>query len=61
MIKVAYTNIGFIIKINGLLSDPLILTLVHQGCLLPILLYNIAVKVLPNFINAGKIIKGIQI
>ena len=40
MIKVAYTNIESNIKINGLLSDPLILMLLRQGCLL----YNIVAE-----------------
>ena len=35
--------------------------LVHQGCLLSMLLYNIVAEVLANFINADKRIKGIQI
>ena len=61
MIKVAYTNIEAKIKTNGLLSDPLILMLVRQGCLLFMLLYNIVAEVLANFINAVKRIKGIQI
>ena len=34
---------------------------VHQGCLLSMLLYNIAAEVLANLINADKRIKGIQI
>ena len=51
MIKVAYTNIESKIKINGLLSDHLILMLVR----------NIVAEVLANFINADKRIKGIQI
>ena len=61
MIRVAYTNIESKIKINGLLSDPLILMLVCQGCLLSMLLYNILDEVLANFIDADKKIKGIQI
>ena len=61
MIKAVYTNIESKIKTNGLLSDPLILMLVHQGCLLSMLLYNIVAEVLANFINADKRIKGIQI
>ena len=61
MIKVAYTNIKSKIKINGLLSDPLILVLLHQGCLLSMLLYNIVAQLLANFINADKTIKRIQI
>ena len=61
MIKVAYTNIESKIKINGLLSDPLTLMLVNQGCLPSMLLYNIVAAVLANFINADKRIKGIQI
>ena len=61
MIKVAHNNIESKIKINGLLSDPLILMLVCQGCLLSMLLYNILDEVLANFIDANKKIKGIQI
>ena len=34
---------------------------IRQGCLLSILLYNIAAEVLANLINADKRIKGIQI
>ena len=44
MIKVAYTNIESNIKINGLLSDPLILMLLRQGCLFFMLLYNIVAE-----------------
>ena len=33
---------------------------VRQGCLLSMLLYNIAAEVLSNIINADKKIKGIQ-
>ena len=61
MIKVAYPNIESKIKTNGLLSDPLILMLVRQGCLHFMLLYNILVEALANFINADKRIKGTQI
>ena len=61
MIKVAYTNIESKIKIDGLLSDTLLLMLVRQECLLSTLLYNTTAEVLPNFINADKRIKGIQI
>ena len=61
MIKVPYTNIESKIKTNDLLFDPLILILVRQGCLLYMLLYNIAAEVLANFINTDKRIKGIQI
>ena len=62
MIKVAYTNIESKIKINDLLSDPLIPMCVRQGCLMSmLLLYNITVEVLANLINADKRIKGIQI
>ena len=60
MIKVAYTNIESKIKTNGLLSDLLILMLVCQACLFSMLLYNTVAEVLANFINADKIIKGIQ-
>ena len=41
MIKVVYINIESKIKINGLLSDPLTLVLVLQGCLLSMPLYKI--------------------
>ena len=34
---------------------------VRQGCLMPLLLYNIVAEVLANLINADKRIKGIQI
>ena len=34
---------------------------VRQGCLLSMLLYNIATEVLANIINADKRIKGIEI
>ena len=61
MIKVAYTNIESKIKINGLLSDSLILMLVHQVCLLSKLSYNIVAEVLANFTNTDKRIRGIQI
>ena len=44
MIKVAYTNVESNIKINGLLSDPLILMLLRQGCLFFMLLYNIVAE-----------------
>ena len=61
MIKVVCTNIESKYKKNDLLSDPLILVLVRQGCLLSMLLYNIVAEVLANFINADKRIKGMQI
>ena len=35
--------------------------LVHQVCLFSMLLYIIAIEVLPNFINTDKMINGIQI
>ena len=57
----AYTNIESKIKINVVLSDPLTLMRIHQGCLLSMLLYNTAAEVLANLINADKRIKGIQI
>ena len=57
----AYTNIESKIKINVVLSDPLTLLWIHQGCLLSMLLYNTAAEVLANLINADKRIKGIQI
>ena len=59
MNKVSYTNIKSKIKINSLLFDPLTLTLVCQGCLLSMLLCNIAAGVLSNFINADESIGGI--
>ena len=34
---------------------------VHQGCLLSMLLYIIATEVLVSFINADKMIEGIQL
>ena len=40
MIKVAYTNIESKIKINDLLSDPLIPMFVRQECVLSMLLHN---------------------
>ena len=61
IIKVAYTNIEWKIKINGLLSDCLFLMLVRQGCLLFMLFYNIAVEVLAKFLITDKRIKGIQL
>ena len=61
MIKVAYTNIKSKININGLLSDPLTLIFVRQGCLLYMLLYSIVAVVLANFINADKSTKAMQI
>ena len=61
MFSVAYTNIESKIKINSFLSDPLTPMCVRQGCLLSMLLYNIAAEVLANLINADKRIKGIQI
>ena len=60
MIKVAYTNIESKVKINSFLPEPLTLILFHQGCLLSMLLYNIAADSLTNFINADKRIKGIR-
>ena len=41
--------------------DPLTPMCVQQGCLLSMLLYDIAAEVLANLINADKRIKGIQI
>ena len=61
MIKAACTNIESKIKINDLLSGPLGLLLVCQGCLLYMVLYNIVAEVLANFINADKRMKRIQI
>ena len=49
------------VTINGLLSDPLTLILVFQGCLRSMLLYNIVPEVLANFINDDETNKGIQI
>ena len=54
-------NIESKIKISGPLSDPLTPMCVSQGCLLSMLLYNIAAEVHANLINADKRIKGIQI
>ena len=59
MIKVACTSIEFKIKINGLLSDPLTLMLVRQGCLLSMLLYKVVAEILANFTHADKRIKRI--
>ena len=59
MIQVAYTNMDSKIKINCLLSNPLMLVL--QECLLSMLLYNIVAEVLENFTKADNRIKGIQI
>ena len=56
-----YTNIESKIKINGLLSDPLILMWVRQGFLLSMLLCNNAAEVPANFKNFDKKMKGIQI
>ena len=59
--EVACTNIESKIKRNGLLFDPLTPICVHQWCQLSNLLYNTAVEILANLINADKRIKGIQI
>ena len=61
MINVADKNIESKLKINCLQCDALILMLVRQGCLLSMMLYNIAAEVLDNLINANKRIKGIPI
>ena len=62
MVKDVYNNIQSKIKINGPLSDPFTLTQeVCQGFLFSMFLYIIVVEVLASFINANKIIKGIQI
>ena len=62
MIKICYNNIQSKIKINGLLSDPFIITRgVRQGCPLSMLLYIIAAEVLTNFIIADANVKGVQI
>ena len=62
MIKVAYTNIQFKIKINGLLFDPFTLTQgVCQPYSLLMLLYIISAEVLANFINVDEEIRGTQI
>ena len=54
MIKVAYANIKCKNKINGLLSDHLIvLSTLHA-------VYNIVAGVLSNFINSDKRIKGME-
>ena len=60
MIKVAYTNIESKIKINCLLSYPLTIIQIIQGCLLSMPLYITATEVLSNFINADIMTKGIQ-
>ena len=49
MIKAAYTNNESKIKINGFLYDTLTIMQVCRGCLLSILLYIIATKVLAHF------------
>ena len=59
MIEVAYINIESKLKINCLLSNPLMLVI--QGCLLSMLSYNIVAELLAKFANADKRIKGIQI
>ena len=62
MIKVAYTDIQSIIKINGLLSDPFTLMEgVRRGCPISMMLYIIVAYIFANFIDADKRIKGIQI
>ena len=62
MVKDVSTNIQCEIKINGLLSDPFTLTQkICQCCFFPMLFYIIAAKVIVSFINANKIVKGIQI
>ena len=62
MIKIAYTNIQYKIKINGLLPDPFTLMQgVHHGCPLSLVLYIMAAEVLANFIDANKRMKGVQI
>ena len=62
MIKVAYTNIQFKIRINGLLSDPFTLMQeVRQGCPLSMELYVTVAYAFASFIDADKRIKGIQI
>ena len=62
MIKVAYTNIQFKNKINGLLFDTFTLMQgVWQGCPLSLVMYIIETEVLANFIDADKGIKGVQI
>ena len=62
MITVACTNIQSKVKINGLVSDAFTLMReVCQGCPLSVLLYIFVAKVLANFTDADKRIKGIQI
>ena len=58
---VAYINIESKIKTNVFLSDSLTPRCVLQGCLLSMLLYNIASAALANPINTDKRIKRIQI
>ena len=59
--EVAYTNMESKIKINGLLFDVLTPLCLCQWCQLCKLLYNTAVEILVNLVNADKRIKGIQI
>ena len=54
MIKVAYANIKSKNKINGLLSDHLIVSSTLHA------VYNIVAGVLSNFINSDKRIKGME-
>ena len=54
MIKVAYTNIESKIKINSLLSDPLTVIQVCQGCQLSILLYIIEPFSLKMYTRSAK-------
>ena len=62
LIRIYYTRIQSKVKINGLLSEPFILSKgMRQGCSLSMLLYVIVVEVLANFIIADKRIPGVQI
>ena len=62
LIRICYSDIQSKVKINGLLSDPFILSrVVRQGCPLSMLLYVIAAEVLANFIIVDKRIPGVQI
>ena len=62
MIQVSYPIIQSKIKINGFLSSPItVIQGVHQGYPLSLLLYIIAAKVLPIFIDSDARAKGVQI
>ena len=62
MINIPYNNIPSKTKVNDLLSDPLTLMRgVRKGYPLSMLLSVNAIDILPNFIDADKRIKRIQI